>query len=365
MVFKGKGFFIWQIPRCEAGDVNAVANVASQAGLSHVLVKIADGTNKYNIFNNVDWVPPLIQALRERSIQVLGWHYVYGYEPLGEADIAIQRVRELGLDGYVIDAEAQYAQAGKDVQARQFMTRLRASLPDVPIVLSSYRFPTYHPLLPWQAFLEKCDYNMPQVYWIAAHNPADQLVRCLREFEAITPFRPIIPTGAAFQEGGWQPTPAEVTEFLRAAQDLNLTAANLYEWYNCRTYLPDVWDAVSSFPWPQDPSTLDIVQRYIAALNSHDLLRILELYNPNAVHVTAERTIQGLDAIRNWYEVLFSQTLPVAFFTLLDFTGTLGSRQFTWTAQSSAGNVNNGSDAFGLVGGKITYHYTHFTVTSN
>ena len=78
------------------------------------------------------------------------------------------------------------------------MTRLRASLPTFPFALSSYRYPTLHPALPWEAFLEKCDYNMPQVYWMEAHNPSDQLVRCLRDLvilrnEKVGCFMPLVP----------------------------------------------------------------------------------------------------------------------------------------------------------------------------
>jgi hypothetical protein len=364
-VLTGKGYYIWQIPRCEAGNASAIANVAVQAGLSHVLIKIADGEVAYNVNSTtkVDLVPPVLSALRERNIQVWGWHYVYGYSPLGEADIAIKRIKELGVDGYVIDAEAQYTEPGRDAVARQFMSRLRSSLPTFPIALSSYRYPTLHPNLPWLAFLEKCDLNMPQVYWIGAHNPADQLSRCLREFQGLAIFRPIIPTGAAFVQSGWQPTTTEVTDFLTAAQNLNMTAANFWEWSNTRLYLPEIWNAIAAFPWPPTPNNQDIPARYIAALNTHDPEQVIALYQPNAVHVTAKRSIQGVDAIRGWYLSLFSQILPNAQFTLGTQTGQLGSRNFSWTATSSAGNVNNGYDAIGLVNQKIVYHYTSFKVT--
>ncbi|MBN2550825.1 MAG: nuclear transport factor 2 family protein [Anaerolineales bacterium] len=364
MTLKGKGFFIWQIARCENGDVEAVADLAEQSGLSHILVKIADGAYPYNIVNDIDLVPPLVQALRDRLISVWGWHYVYGYEPQAEAQIAIQRLNELGLDGYVIDAEAQYKEPGKEEAALIFMAALRAALPDFPIALSSYRYPTYHPTLPWVEFLQSCDLNMPQVYWIGAHNPAEQLARSLREFEAITPFRPLIPTGAAFIEGGWQPTVAEVLEFLQAARDLNMTAANFWEWYNCRKNLPDIWNAIRDFPWPFDDSDLDIVLRYMAALNSHDVERVLALYNDNAVHVLSSRTLQGTDQLRWWYNDLFTRVLPEASFTLIESQGEASTRHFTWSAISSRGQVENGADSFGLVGEKITYHYSHFSVTS-
>jgi hypothetical protein len=363
-VLSGKGFYIWQIPRVEGGNPTVIADVAAQAGLSHVLVKIADGESAYNISPaGQDLVPPVVVALHRKGIQVWGWHYVYGYNPIAEADIAIQRVINLGVDGYVIDAEAQYKQPGRDIAAVDFMNHLRASLSNFPIALSSYRYPTYHPALPWAEFLEKCDYNMPQVYWIGATDPGIQLQRSVSEFQALAaPFRPIIPNGAAFKEGTWQPTVDEINTFLGTAQALNLSAANFWEWGHTRLYLPELWNTIASYYWPPDYTNQDIVDRYIAALNTHNPDLVIALYNLEAVHVSSERTIQGLSAIRAWYVSLFNQVLPGASFTLTSCTSQLGSRHFTWRAVSSAGRIDNGDDSFGLVNGKIMYHYASFTL---
>lgn len=366
MTLEGKGFFIWQIANCENGDVNVIASLAQDARLSHVLIKIADTIYSYNITNGVDRVPPLVQALRARGIQVWGWHYVHGNDPLGEARKAIERVQGLQLDGYVIDAEAEYKEPGKATAATKFMSSLRAGLPSTPIALSSYRYPSYHPQLPWRQFLDGCDFNMPQVYWMQAHNAGDQLIRSVREFQGMTPYRPVIPTGAAFMEGGWKPTSAEVLEFLQTAQSLNLSAANFYIWDSCSsaaTGLGDVWNTIRDYPWA--PATLpsDITIRYIDALNTHNPDTVVELYNPTAVHVTAARTIQGTTAIRAWYQSLFTQLLPNAKFTLTGYSGSGSSRHFTWTAAGTQGKVENGNDTLGLVNEKISYHYSFFTIT--
>lgn len=363
MALTGKGFFIWLIRSCEGGDVNAIAALAQQAQLTHVLIKVSHTTYSYNIEEGIDLVPPLVQALRERQIQVWGWHYVKGDDPLGEANEAIERVQQLGLDGYVIDAEAEYKQEGKATAAKRFMSRLRSALPNLPIALSSYRYPSYHPQLPWREFLEKCDINMPQVYWKHAHNPASQLTRCIREFQAMTPYRPIVPTGAAFSEHGWQPTAEEVQEFLQTAQSFNLNAVNFYSWDSCRAKLPEVWNLIRDYPWPSGTLPMDITMQYIDALNSHNPDQVISLYNPTAVHITAARTIQGWIALRTWFQSLFTQLLPEATFVLTSYTGSGNSRHFTWTATSSAGQVNNGNDTFGLLNGKIAYHYSFFTIT--
>jgi len=364
MALQGKGYFIWRISYCENGNVKNIASQAQQAGFSHVLVKVADGAYSYNLdTNGVDLVPPLVQAIKARGIKTWGWHYLYGDYPTAEADKAIQRINQLNLDGYALDVEGEYKQPGKDKAAKTFMNRLRGALPNFPVALCSYRFPSYHPQVPWKEFLEKCDYNMPQVYWEQAHNPGEQLNRCLREFQAMAPYRPIIPVGSAYMRGNWSATLSDAMQFLQTAQSLNLSAANFWEWGHTRKNLPDLWNLIRDYPWSSIPVPPDITQQYINALNSHDPSQVVAMYNPTAVHVNAARTVQGHAAIRTWFQTLFTQILPNVAFTHTGFSGSGSARYLTWTATSSGGKVHNGSDTFGLYNGKIAYHYTFFTVT--
>lgn len=363
MELTGKGFFIWQIPFCEDGDVEKIADLAQEAQLSHVLIKIADTKYRYQIYEGEDKAPPLVNALRKRDIAVWGWQYVKGDDPTGEADQAIRRVKQFNLDGFVIDAEVEYKKEGKNKAAARYMKRLRDSLPNTPIALSSYRYPSIHGQLPWREFLEGCDYNMPQVYWMLADNPGEQLRRCVSDFREIEPFRPVIPTGAAYRERGWEPMPEQVLEFLETAKELNLSAVNFYSWDSSRKYLPQVWNVIRDYDWSPGRTTSDISVRFIAALNSRDPERVLTFYKPNAVHVTAARTVQGVQALRAWYQTLFSQLLPGANFRLSGFTGSGSSRHLTWTANSERGRVNNGRDTLGLIDDKIMYHYSFFNVT--
>jgi SnoaL-like domain len=365
MALRGKGYFIWKVQYCENGSSAAILNLAKQANFSHILIKVADGNYSYNLTaSGADLVPPVAQALRAAGIQVFGWHYLYGDDPIGEANKAIQRIQQLHLDGYVLDVEGEYKESGKEKAAVTFMNRLRSAYPNLPVALCSYRFPSYHPQIPWKAFLERCDLNMPQVYWQSSHNPSDQLVRTINDYQSITPFRPMIPVGSAYQAGSWAATIDDVVKFMQTAQSLNLSATNFWEWTHTRQYLPAVWDAIQKYSWPSTPLPADITLQYVSALNSHNPDQVINLYTPNAVHVNAARTIQGVQTIRVWYQTILNQLLPNATFILTNYSGTGSSRQFTWTATSSAGTVLDGNDTLGLVNDRITYHYTFFTVTA-
>ncbi len=369
MVLQGKGFYIWRIKDCERGNAIDISSVAQAAGLSHVLIKVADGAYTYNYDRNqrLDLVPPVANALRSMGIQVWGWQYVYGDYPSNEASIAVQRVNDLHLDGFVVDVEDQYEDPSKKTAAKTYMRELRSGIGNnIPIALSSYRFPSLHPI-PWNEFLEKCDINMPQVYWMGAHNPGSQLTRTLHEFENMTYQRPIIPTGAAYMERGWAPTLQDIQEFLISAKSANLTAANFWEWRNCREVLMpnhQIWNVIANFEWSGGSNPpQDITGQLIEALNSRNTNVLADLYADRAVHVTSDRTIIGRDKILSWYHTFFNQHLPNGIFFLSGYSGTGNSRHLTWTAQSTAGKVNDGNDTLGLINDKITYHYTYFTVS--
>jgi hypothetical protein len=365
MPLLGKGFMIWKIPACEGGSPNQIASEAKKAGLTHVLIKIADGIVAYNInrTEKIDLVPPVIQALRGQGIKVWGWHYIYGANPIGEARIAVRRVTELGLDGYVIDAEEEFKAAGSARTARIFMTELRKGLPNKPVALCSYRFPVYHPQFPWDAFLEKCDYNMPQVYWEKAHNPGRHLERCMREFNNMKYVRPVMPTGPMYRTSAWAPTVEDIQEYLEKVRSLHLSSTNFFTWDYKDTALRPLWDTIAAFPWSPGPAPVkDLAEDYIDALNSRDPARVAGLFRPDAVHITALQTAAGSAAIQDWYSNFFKHVLPNASFKLTGWTGTQTTRHLNWTASAPSGSIRNGSAMIGSVNEKISYHYTKFMI---
>jgi hypothetical protein len=247
----GKGYYIWQIGRTEGGNVPVIADMARSANLGHLLIKIADGTNSFNISSGTDLVPPLVSALQARGIEVWGWHYVYGTRPTEEALKAIERIQQTGVSGYIIDAEAEYKEPGKYLAARTFMRAMRDKLPFYPIGLSTYRYPSLHPEFPYEEFLSLCDIALPPVYWTLAHNPREQLARSINEYRGMTAL-PIVPTGSAYAQGSWLPSTGEIVEFMNAARDFGLSGANFWEWYSARN-ISGIWEAIAGYTWPIQP----------------------------------------------------------------------------------------------------------------
>lgn len=359
MTLTGKGYYIHIVKQCENGDPDRIAALAREANLSHVLVKIADGAFPYNVDldNGYDYARPSIKKLQAQNIQVWGWQYVYGDYPDQEAEIAVKRAMELGVDGFVVNAEIQYEKKSKASAAKRYMTILRNNLGKLPIALSSFRYPSYHINLPWAEFLEYCDYNMPQIYWVKSHNNAgEQLQRSVNEFKQIRPFRPIIPTGPTYKESGWVPTKAEVVEFMTTAKQLGLSAVNFWYWDGARRYMPEYWDLVRDYQYTDPVPVVSQPTRYITALNKHEPDKVVEQYAEDAVVLRSDKAIQGKEAIREWIASLVN-AYSEGSFSLLGESRNEGVCSFQWEAQSSSGKTVRGHDTQGLKDGKISYHY--------
>jgi hypothetical protein len=231
-----KGIYVWNVAYKD-GDVvkeysspEGLAAELKAGGFGHALLKVCDGTARFGVINGVDYLPEYVKAIKAAGIAVWGWGYVYGTYPAGEAAVAIERCKELGLSMFVVDAEAEYK--NKPYQARTYMTAVRKGLPDAVLALSSFRFPTYHREFPFREFAEHCNLMMPQVYWEGAKNAGDQLRRCVSEYTDLGFGLPIAVTGAAYKSTSvsWQPTAGEVQEFYQVADEMGLEMVNFWEW---------------------------------------------------------------------------------------------------------------------------------------
>jgi hypothetical protein len=233
----GKGMWMWQVAQCEAGKTQAIVQKAQSMDLDFVFLKIADGTDPYN-----GDVSALVKALRGAGVAVWGWQYTYGEKPADEAKYAAERMKKFELDGFVIDAEVEYE--GHPDWAVAYMDALRSKLVGVPVGLSSFFLPEYHPSFPWREFLSGCDLNIPQVYWFK-RDPVEALQTSLTQ--NIRFGRPILPTGAVYEMvAGQPPTGQDITRFLTEADNRGLSAVCFWSWQHCRT---ELWSAIQEYIW--------------------------------------------------------------------------------------------------------------------
>jgi hypothetical protein len=374
MTLQGKGFFSVNLPDCESGNPDSILAVAQAAGLCRIMVKVADGTQAAGTdASGVDFTAPVVQAFQQAGMAVWGWQVVYGNSPAAEAAIAITRTQALGLDGYVVFAGTEFELSGRAGAAHQFISMVRAAL-KVPIALSSFRFPNYHPKFPWSEFLFSCDLHMPQVYWEQAHNADYQLRESKRQCDALPNAKPYIPTAAAYTVPGWSPTAQDVTDFLDTAYALDLPAVNFFNWDTCRANLPLSWKAIASFPWPAPaqgyqpaqtptavtetvpPSSPDaLLLRYFAALNSRNAAQAAALYDPAAIQVWANQIRRDTISIQAGFAAFFSSVPTGTVFSITSAQMKDDLHTFSWKAGPFAGET-----VLTIKNGKIILDYTFF-----
>lgn len=251
MIPKGKGVQVWNLT-----DPEVTAAQIIDVGFDWIAVKAADGTLDHNQTAGPGKLFAFVQALRNAGKVVFGWQYVYGANWRGssfaklEAEAALRNIRRFGFDGWLIDAESEYKRKGSAAWADQYMVTLRAGLPWITLGLQSYRFPSLHSDLPWQSFLRHVDFHIPQVYWVKSSNPGAQLRKSVQELTALKSL-PVVPTGSAYYEHSWGPTPAQLDEFNSVARGLDLPGVLWYCWddQGLSTH-PDWLETIKAHKWP-------------------------------------------------------------------------------------------------------------------
>jgi hypothetical protein len=167
--FDGNGMWIWYLSKSHGGSPSAIAAQAQAHGVRTVYVKSADGADPWAQFNAT-----AVAALKATGLRVCGWQFVYGRDPIGEAQAAAA-AQVAGADCFVIDAESAYE--GKYAQAQRYIEQLRALVgPDFPIGLTSFPYVDFHPGLPYSVFMGPggATFNLPQVYWKTIGDTVDE-----------------------------------------------------------------------------------------------------------------------------------------------------------------------------------------------
>ena len=266
---RGKGWYIWVLKETLKGDPEALAKEAKKANVGHLIFHIHNGyLNEKQATGGMDLTQHIKEA-EDEGIECWGWGAVYRSSWSQGADRVIEAFKKYpSLVGYLLDAEAPIK--GSPGEATALMKKLRQYLPDIPIGLSSYRFPKYHPELPWKEFRSQCDFDVPQVYWEQSFGDTAggvQLMSSYNEFKAMAPKLPYAATGPAYKISGWAVSEKQIQNFFATAKQLNISAVNFWVWYQSQLYLPNVYNGIQATQFgdvyvpPPPPPELTLEQK--------------------------------------------------------------------------------------------------------
>ncbi|MDB6122573.1 MAG: hypothetical protein JWQ71_1566 [Pedosphaera sp.] len=214
----GKGDWIWQIPTTQThlgvSSVQGIIDYEVGKGMKWITVKCGDGTGIWSQFT-----ADLVNRAHAAGLKIFGWAYVYGSNPTGEANVAINCLN-LGADGFIIDAEGEYeVLANNSAAAAQFCQAIRAAYPDKFLAHAPFPYIQSHAGFPYVTFGVYCDAVMPQDYWGAIGiSPATMVVNMDSKWKTWqngltgtnrNAIKPIVPLGQSYAPV----TGAEITTF--------------------------------------------------------------------------------------------------------------------------------------------------------
>lgn len=280
----GKGFWIHKILPVQqlygqdglemGGMKNAMRHDANGLAIDHLVVKIATNLWRYNLRRPNpaiplaiydDLLPALVEAAHDVGTEIWGYAGVTGPSmdnPEKAAEFHARRAKQFGFDGLIANAEgsAWQLRADRYTKAERYASTLKAAVGNMPVGLSTYRYPrTSQPAFPYTQFMRHLDFIKPQVYWVGAHNPVEQLNRSIAQYRTITT-KPIVPDGAAYTQSGagytepdgskWFPTPEDLKKFHDACLSLGLSGYTSWEWWNCVRPYVGLGSAWGGNKWP-------------------------------------------------------------------------------------------------------------------
>jgi hypothetical protein len=223
--------WIWYVSQSSGGSLASIVDTARSYGLGTLIIKSGDGTQYWSQFDS-----QLVSTLHADGLKVCAWQYVYGSQPIAEAEVGAKAVKS-GADCLLIDAESEYQ--GKYVQAQQYVKKLRQLIGTrYPVGLAGFPYVDYHPSFPYSVFLGPggAQYNVPQMYWSDIGTSVDAVYQHTYEFN--TPYgRPIEPLG----EVAGNPPPGQIMRFRQESRSYG--AANV-SWWDWQESSARDWEAV-------------------------------------------------------------------------------------------------------------------------
>jgi hypothetical protein len=259
--FAGKGMWIWNIANSSGGDPATIAAKAEKIGLRFVVVKAANGTQRWPGFTRA-----FVSALQRLGLRVCGYQRVMPHGPKSQTSIFASQIRNSGATCAVIDAESELE--GRYLTAQAYMTNLRKLLgTKFPIALTSFPWVGYHPTFPYSVFLGAggAQVNMPQIYWKDIGTSVATGFANTYPSNAVFG-RPIRPLGQLYGK----PSSADITRFRATALSYGATGISWWDWEEASS---SGWKSLAQRD-PATPKTVRAVVPPTLSLGSQtDLVR--------------------------------------------------------------------------------------------
>ena len=234
----GKGMWIYEFPRTEGGNVDAMVAKAKATGITHVYPRMGSHWDGFNVRKHMDAFLPAAHAA---GLLVFGWDF----PRLGDSlPTDIERARTMinytspsgdRLDGFSADIET--INEGSHVSPQVALDYGRAlreiAGPNFTLIATVPRpSPRNRPTYPYAEIVESFDAIAPMIYWLN-RQPDTDVIGAMDELAKFG--KPVFPVGQAYDgkpEGGRAgvPPPEELQLFMRTALEKGAPGVSFWSW---------------------------------------------------------------------------------------------------------------------------------------
>lgn len=264
----GKGMWIWEVDKTEAGDVNKIVARTKAVGLSHVFVRTG---STWDGFYGGPFLDRLLPVAHAAGLRVYGWDFPRLIDPQEDVRRAVAAIThetpngKHRIDGFAPDIETRSEGTYITAEAASaYGDALRAAVqPGFPLIAvvprpSAWTLSFY----PYADIASRFDAVAPMVYWLN-RQPGPDVEGALRDLK---PFgKPVFPIGQAYDgapEGGRPGVPPreELMTFVDVAHGHGASGISFWSWQAANQ---EAWDTIrdvhqfKASPPPWAPALLE------------------------------------------------------------------------------------------------------------
>lgn len=245
----GKGMWIYEFPRTEGGNMDAIVAKAKATGITHVYPRMGSHWDGFNARQHFDAFLPKAHAA---GLLVFGWDF----PRLGNSlPSDIERARTMinytspsgdRLDGFSADIETinEGSHVSPDIASAYGKALREIAGPDFTLIATVPRpSPRHRPDYPYAQIVESFDAIAPMIYWLNRQPDTD----VIGAMDILSQFgKPVFPVGQAYDgkpEGGRAgvPPPEELQRFMRTSLAKGATGVSFWSWQAADR---PAWDAI-------------------------------------------------------------------------------------------------------------------------
>lgn len=246
-VERERGVWIWRLSQVEGGDLRGAVRRLSDTQTRWVTIKAGD-SDAFIIGRN-EITLAAVREFQRAGIRVLAWHFIYCRDvyhvpDITEADVALRILETPGVEGLIVDAEADCE--GEPEAAASFMRAVRAQHPNAFIAYTTFPIIGLHTTFPYLEFARYADAAMPQAYWKdLGLSPSEMILRVEEQWgrwyerweeEGFTEsIKPVIPVAQGYDVSG-----PELAEYCDASREYGYEGLNIFRY---ETMTPSAWNA--------------------------------------------------------------------------------------------------------------------------